>query len=143
MSKGACRILNAQHRCFSIIFDIRKIKRRLVALSQGVRHGRFRSVVAITFASHAKGPGFEPQRNHNFCFFSSHKFIGLSGLLVSEASFPFHVMSLPLAEYFVTVLKIGPYTFHYVHSSRVHVLFFITSRVSREMFSCQIVRVAG
>ena len=28
----------------------------------------FRSVVAITLASHARGPGFEPQRNHIIFF---------------------------------------------------------------------------
>ena len=27
---------------------------------------RFSSVVVITFASHAKGPGFDPQLNHYF-----------------------------------------------------------------------------
>ena len=35
---------------------------------------RFRSVVVITLASHARGPGFEPQRNHfifSYFFFSS------------------------------------------------------------------------
>ena len=30
---------------------------------------RFRSVVVITSASHAEGPGFEPQRNQIFYFF--------------------------------------------------------------------------
>ena len=29
----------------------------------------FRSVVVITLASHARGPGFDPQRNQLVCFF--------------------------------------------------------------------------
>ena len=31
-----------------------------------IQHNRFRSVVVITSASHAEGPGFEPRRNLAF-----------------------------------------------------------------------------
>ena len=33
-----------------------------------IQHKRFRSVVVITSASHAEGPGFEPRRNLNYIF---------------------------------------------------------------------------
>lgn len=36
---------------------------------------RFSSVVVITFASHAKGPGFDPQLNHYFFFVSSFAYL--------------------------------------------------------------------
>ena len=42
----------------------------------------FRSVVVITLASHARGPGFDPQRNQLRCFLSD--FLLLKLLLFAD-----------------------------------------------------------
>ena len=51
------------------IHELRVGQISLYVVSISHMYERFRSVVVITLASHARGPGFDPQRNQNFSHF--------------------------------------------------------------------------
>ena len=56
---------------------------RRFRVREAYKFERFRSVVVITSASHAEGPGFEPQRNHRvfvFTHWNNKKHLFLNGI---------------------------------------------------------------